>query len=373
MSARAIFAASYSEARSKSLAAARASGAQLAHYHHPGAQGPQGEALYLDAATLGDPGAPNVMVIGCGTHGIEGYAAPRRKARGCSMAAQTHSGGHGRGAAARTQSLGLRPRTARHRGKCRSQPDFADHTKPYPANPGYAELHAGITPECWDEASISGVFSALDAFATAAANKRFRMPTTAGSIRIRTGCSSAASARNGRTGHFATRCARTRATRGARGIIDLHTGIGAFLDHVFLCFHQPGSPAYERARAWWGERAVNRQGSTHKALAHYSGLLVDAFQAELPQAETTAVVIEFGTRTRVEMQRATISLSWLRRYEVHARRARAKCAPTMWKPLSERAAMARGRARAVARVHRPGGGRYRVVTPAQARRSACSG
>jgi hypothetical protein len=92
----------------------------------------------------------------------------------------------------------------------------------------------------------------------------------------------------------------------------LHTGIGPFLDHVFLCFHPASSAAYERARRWWGERAVNRQGSTHKALAVYKGLLVDAFQAELRNAETTAVVIEFGTRTRAEMQRANLALRWLR-------------------------------------------------------------
>jgi len=95
-------------------------------------------------------------------------------------------------------------------------------------------------------------------------------------------------------------------------LIDLHTGIGPYLDHVFLCFHQPGSPAFERARDWWGERAVNRQGSTHKALAVYNGLLIDAFQAELSNAETTAIVIEFGTRSRADMQRANVALRWLR-------------------------------------------------------------
>ena len=32
----------------------------------------------------------------------------------------------------------------------------------------------------------------------------------------------------------------------------------------------------------------------------------------MPNAETTAVVIEFGTRSRQEMQRANMALRWLR-------------------------------------------------------------
>lgn len=319
MSERAIFAASYSEARSKFLAAARASGAQLAHYHHPGAQGPQGEALYLDVATLGDPGAPNVMVIGCGTHGIEGYAGSaaqsawmldggaKRIPEGTALVLlHAHNPwGFAHGQRVTEENVDLNR-------------NFVDHTKPYPANPGYAELHAGITPESWDEASISGVFSVLDAFRSSRGEQAFSDAFNGGQYSHPDGLFF-----GGQRAQWANRAfrnaVRTHAGHARRaGIIDLHTGIGEFLDHVFLCFHQPASPAYERARAWWGERAVNRQGSTHKALAHYSGLLVDAFQAELPQAETTAVVIEFGTRTRVEMQRATISLSWLRRYEAHA-------------------------------------------------------
>ena len=60
-------------------------------------------------------------------------------------------------------------------------------------------------------------------------------------------------------------------------MIDFHTGIGPSLGHIFLGFHAPDSAAYARARAWWGERAVNREGVNHKAVAHYKGLLVDAF------------------------------------------------------------------------------------------------
>ena len=50
---------------------------------------------------------------------------------------------------------------------------------------------------------------------------------------------------------------------------------------------------------------------THKAVARYQGLLVDAFVAMLPEAETTAVVVEFGTLPRPRMQRASMAARWL--------------------------------------------------------------
>jgi len=319
MSDRSIFAASYSEARSRFLDAARVSGAQLAHYPQAGERGPQGEALYLDVATLGDPGAPNVMVIGCGTHGIEGYTGS------AAQSAWMLDGGAKRIPAGTALVLlhAHNPWGFAHGQRVTEENvdlnrNFVDHTKPYPANPGYGELHAGLLPEDWDEASVRGVFAALDAFRNSRGEQAFSDAFNGGQYSHPDGLFF-----GGHRAQWANtafrKAVRTHVGHARRaGIIDLHTGIGSFLDHVFLCFHEPGSPAYERARAWWGERAVNRQGSTHKALAHYSGLLVDAFQAELPQAETTAVVVEFGTRTRAEMQRATISLAWLRRYGARA-------------------------------------------------------
>ena len=310
-----IFSTTYSEARRRFIDAARASGAQLVHYPHPGARGPDGEPLFLDVATLGRPDAPNVMVIGSGTHGIEGYAGS------AAQSAWMTAGGAKR----------IPPGTAlvllhAHNpwGFAYAQRvteenvdlnrNFVDHAEPYPANPGYAKLHPRISPEDWDEASIRGVFAALDAYREHCGEQAFSDALNGGQYSHPDGLFFGGHRAQWANAAF-RRAVRTHAGHARRAaIIDLHTGIGPYLDHVFLCFHEPASPAYQRARAWWGERAVNRQGSTHKALAHYSGLLIDAFQAELPQAETTAIVVEFGTRTRVQMQRAGISLLWLRRH-----------------------------------------------------------
>lgn len=309
----AAFSATYVEARGKFLDAARAAGAQLSHYPHPSARGPQGEGLFLDVAVLGRPDAPNAMLVGCGTHGIEGYSG---------SAAQTAwmLGGGARRIGPDTALVFLHahnPWGFAHGERVTEENvdlnrNFVDHTKPYPENPGYAVLHPGISPARWDEDAVRGVFAALESFREKNGEQAFSDAYNGGQYSHPDGVFFGGRRAQWANGAFREAVRRHAGHARRAGLIDLHTGIGPYLDHVFLCFHAPGSPAYERARTWWGERAVNRQGSTHKALAVYKGLLVDAFQAELGNAETTAVVIEFGTRSRQDMQRANMSLLWLR-------------------------------------------------------------
>jgi len=309
------FSSNYVEAREKFIRAALGAGARLAHYRHPDATGPAGEALYLDVATLGPPAATNMMAVGSGTHGIEGYPG---------SAAQT--AWLRRGDASRLPPdtavvflHGHNPWGFAHRQRVTEENvdlnrNFVDHEAPYPDNPGYDELHPMITPTQWDEQTIPSVFAALESFRERVGEKAFSDAYNGGQYSAPDGVFFGGHRPQWANLAFRAAVRQHLGHAGRSALIDLHTGIGPWLDHVFLCFHSPGSPPYERARRWWGERAVNRQGSTHKALASYRGLLVDAFQAELSDTETTAVVIEFGTLSRAEMQRANMSLPWLRKH-----------------------------------------------------------
>jgi hypothetical protein len=190
--------------------------------------------------------------------------------------------------------------------------NFVDHGAPYPANPGYAKLHPILTPETWDERSVAAIFEGLDAFRAGVGEQAFSDAYNGGQYEFPDGVFYGGQRPQWSNGAFHAALRDHVSGASAAALIDLHTGIGGWCEHVFLCFHPEGSPARERARAWWGERAVNRQGSTHKAVAVYQGLLADAFVHALPGVQTTAVVIEFGTRSRVEMQKANLSLRWLR-------------------------------------------------------------
>ncbi len=307
------FSENYADARAKFVDAARAAGAALTHHRHPAARGPEGEELFFDVAVMGRPDAPKVLVVGCGTHGIEGYSG---------SAAQTAwmRAGAAKSVPADTAVVffhahnpwGFAHRTRVTEDNVDFNRNFVDFSVPRPGNPGYAEVHPNIAPANWDDATVAGIFRWLDEYRTRVGEQAFSDAYNGGQYSHGDGIFYGGAREQWANGVLSG-AIRTHAGHAKQAaIIDLHTGIGPFLGHIFLCFHPPGSPGYERARHWWGERAVNREGVTHKAVASYKGLVVDAFSAALPQAETTAVVIEFGTRDRREMQRANMAGRWLR-------------------------------------------------------------
>lgn len=307
------FSASYAEARAKFVDAARGAGATVYEYRHPTLKGPDGEALCLDVAVAGPEDAERMLVAGSGTHGIEGYSG---------SAAQTAwlAGGGARRLPKRTAMVlfhAHNPWGFAHKARGTEENvdlnrNFLDHNAPYPANPGYADVHTIVTPAEWNDASVAGIFRGLDAYRQKVGEKAFSTAFNGGQYSHADGIYFGG--RREQWANWAFRAALAKHVAHARhaAIIDLHTGIGPWREHIYLCFHPEGSAARERARAWWGERAVNLAGVTHKALADYQGVLIDAFEAMLPKAEVTSIVVEFGTLKREEVQRANMAGRWLR-------------------------------------------------------------
>lgn len=305
------FSDSYAEARRKFVEAARRAGAKLASYKHPSERGPGGEALYLDVSVLGPGDAARVFVVGSGTHGIEGYS----------------------GSAAQRAWLRSRPRLPKNTAvaffhahnpwgfahKTRTTEEnvdlnrnFIDFARPLPANPGYLELHPLIATQRWDDEAIEEIFRRLDAYRERVGEKAFSDAFNGGQYShpdgIFYGGARPQWANSALRAAVETHLGRAHSV----AFLDLHTGIGPWCEHVYLCFHPEGSPARERARAWWGERAVNLQGVTHDKLATCNGTIIDAFSEMLPGAEVTSIVIEFGTLARRDMQRASLAQRWMR-------------------------------------------------------------
>jgi len=299
------FSGSYDEARGKFLEAARAAGAALAHYPHPA-----GENLHLDVAVLGARAAPRMLVIGSGTHGIEGFPGSAvqtawLRSPGALPSGTTLAFFHAH------NPWGFKRCTRVTEDNVDLNRNFVDFAAP-PANPGYDEVHPNITPESWDEASIAATFRWLDGYRERVGEKAFSTAFNGGQYAHADGIFYGGARAQWSNAAFleATRAHAGHARQVA--LVDLHTGIGPYGEHVYVGFSVPGTPMWERLRAWWGERAVNGQGITHKALADYRGILTDAFTAALPQAEVTTAVDEFGTRPRAEMQRASMAQRWMR-------------------------------------------------------------
>ena len=305
------FSDSYAEARRKFVEAARRAGAKLASYKHPSERGPGGEALYLDVSVLGPGDATRVFVVGSGTHGIEGYsgsAAQRAWLRGRprlpknTAVAFFHA----------QNPWGFAHKTRTTEENVDLNRNFIDFAEPLPANPGYLELHPLIATQRWEEEAIEEIFRRLDAYRERVGEKAFSDAFNGGQYSHPDGIFYGGA--RPQWANSALRAAvETHLGRAQRvAFLDLHTGIGPWCEHVYLCFHPEGSPARARARAWWGERAVNLQGVTHAKLATYNGTIIDAFAGMLPGAEVTSVVIEYGTLPRREMQRASLAQRWMR-------------------------------------------------------------
>ncbi len=305
------FSDSYAEARKKFVDAARRAGAKLASYQHPDQRGPGGEALYLDVSVLGPGDASKVFIVGSGTHGIEGYpgsAAQRAWLRGRPRlpkdTAVVFLHAH--------NPWGFAHKTRVTEENVDLNRNFIDFSRPLPKNRGYEDLHPAIAIRDWNEEAIAGVFAGLDAYRGKVGEKAFSDAFNGGQYTREDGIFYGGTRPQWSNDAFRA-AVETHVGRARKvAFMDLHTGIGPWCEHIYLCFHPEGSPARERARAWWGERAVNLQGVTHKKLATYNGTIIGAVTEMLPSAEVTCVVVVFGTRPRHEMQRASMAQRWMR-------------------------------------------------------------
>lgn len=306
------FSENYTEARDKFLKSAQRINASLSSIKHPDQTGPNNEQLFLDTAWIGEKKAKNVLVVGCGTHGIEGYSG---------SAAQTNWMNHfAPGNLDKDTALlflhAHNPWGFAHALRFTEENvdlnrNFVDFSKPLPKNEGYVAVHNLIDHEKWEDSKLEETFESVSKLREEIGEQAFSDAFNGGQYTHSNGIFY-----GGVREQWSNKAFRRAIRENLNGvnnaaIIDFHSGIGPERGHVFLCFHEPSTPAYERARAWWGERAVNREGVTHKAVAKYQGLLVDAFVDMLPGRDTTAVVVEFGTLPRPAMQRASMAARWL--------------------------------------------------------------
>ena len=160
------FADTYTQARTKFLAAVDKGGARLLSSHTNPAKGPDGEACTTDVAWIGPEDAGKLLILVSGTHGIEGYAgsgchvawlaerwfersAPKDTAVLLIHAINPHGFAWGRRGNEDNVDLNR---------------NFIDHAKARPANPDYELIARHIDPTEWAEPSLSEHNAAIASF-----------------------------------------------------------------------------------------------------------------------------------------------------------------------------------------------------------------
>ncbi len=309
------FASSYEAARERFRAAATTAGATLSeHRNEDAGRGPAGEILACDVARLGLPGAGRVLFVLSGVHGKEGYAGsavqcawlasegPRRIGAGCAVVLVHAINPWGFAYGSRTTE-----------GNVDLNRNFIDFGLPAPANPDYDALHPVFHTADPAPQSLDRAIAALEAARGWMGPKAFANAMGRGQYTHPDGLMYGGTAPT--WSNRTLRAVFAEHVAGARlaGMVDLHTGIGDYGTTVFLCFDPPGSAGWNRARAWWGERAID--GSTlpadHKVLADYGGTTLDAFAEAAGAAKGIAIAVEFGTLGRLAMRRALLVDRWL--------------------------------------------------------------
>lgn len=308
--AESAFASDYHEARGAFLGASKAAGARLQHHACP-ARGPRGEALHLDAAWLGEPGAPKVLMVLSGTHGIEGF---------CGSGFQVHWLRAGLHRALPTDTAVLFVHAVNPYGFAwlrRVNEDnvdlnrnYLDWSQPPPDNPGYREIAGAILPARLDGPEAAEAEAVLAryrqqvgelAFFRAMASGQFIDPK--GLFYGGSGPTWSNRTLHGVMGEFLGHATDVTC-------IDFHTGLGPYGYGDLISDHEPGTGGAQRVRQFWGDGvSESRKGQTLPLVA--DGPTHFGVTRALAHARVTFGTLEFGTYARDSGRAALRADNWL--------------------------------------------------------------
>lgn len=290
MKAAEIFSADYFEARAKFRDAATVCDATLVAYRHPDAKGPKGEDLFIDVAVLGPNDAANALIVISGTHGVEGYAG---------SAIQTGW--------LRTQGAPLRDMRlvfihalnpfgfAWNRRVTEDNVDlnrnFVDRSAALPLNPDYDLLAEAIAPASLDDDALESASRALRNYAKEFGAFAMQETISKGQYTRADGVYYGGTREQWSAGMLRQILGEHLGASRRAAVIDIHTGLGAYGDAELISEDEPASPAYQRARAWWGESvASTRSGDSLSAQVY--GSLDSAMPGFIGSAETTMICLD---------------------------------------------------------------------------------
>jgi len=306
------FSANYFEARQKFLDAARAAGADVEHFRNPHT-GQQGEALFNDVALLGPGNANTILVLSSATHGVEGFTG---------SAIQTGLLREGFGELPPDTGLlfihGINPYGFAHLRRVNEDNvdlnrNFRDYTKPYPANPGYDALAYAISPASFSMWSNARSTMRLFWYGLKNGSDALKQAVSAGQYNHQQGLFYGGKKETWSNKTIRAIAAKYLGSAKHAVIIDFHTGLGPYGNAEVIMNEPEQSPAYRRAVTWWGDR-VRNSVSGNSVSIHLEATLKLGFSTMLPDAEITAVSLEFGTVEPKQVFLALRAENWLHHY-----------------------------------------------------------
>ena len=307
------FAQSYAEGRAKFLQAAEAHDLAVERHVHPGVRGYEDEVLSMDCARLGPAQPDRLLILSSGTHGVEGFCGS-----GAQAALLHDEDFRSRARASGATALfvhAVNPYGFSHWGRTNEDNvdlnrNFRDHARPHPPNPGYAGVHPLLVSDAWPpaparEAEIARYIAERGQFA-------FQQAVSGGQYEYPEGLFFGGSAPSWSNMTIREVLRAFRASVRRVLWIDFHTGLGPCGHGEIIQSGRDDDAELARATGVWGSEVKSIYKGTSVS-ARLDGLLAFAAYDELPQAEYTGCVIEYGTLPVMEVLQALRAENWLRR------------------------------------------------------------
>lgn len=289
------FSPDYATARHRLVAACAARQWTVESHRHP-LRGPDGGPLSMDVVRVGPAKARRRLALFAGTHGVEGYF-------GAAVIHALIADGHldllpPDLAVVMVQGLNpwgfawTRRVTEDNIDLNRNWIDFA---APRPAPGDYAAIAEALLPENLEPGTLAISDAQLRRFARSHGVAALQAAITRGQYHFPDGLYFG--------GHGPT-WSRRRLSEIARAhlagaeeviAIDCHTGLGDHGSSESITIAAPGSPAFQRAVALFGED-VKSTLTGDSVSAHLSGSLDEGMAALVAPAQLTFIALEVGTR-----------------------------------------------------------------------------
>jgi hypothetical protein len=302
------FADTYRQARALFLDAANDAGAALSSFRHPAATDPDGEPLYADLARIGSPDATRVLLCVSGTHGIEGYT-------GSACQVDLLRSGATRPDTAVVALHALNPFGFAHRRRVNEDNvdlnrNFVDHADP-PGNDRYPKLHDALVPADWSGPSRDAADARIVRLATEWGGREVQGAITNGQWTHPDGLFYGGTAPV--WSHRLLRTVATAELRGHRRIayIDLHTGLGPWGNGEPIFRGGTGPDVLSRARTWYGDALTVSEDGTSSSTPINGNTARAIAESTVDGQALTAITLEFGTLSGLEVLDALRADNWL--------------------------------------------------------------
>jgi hypothetical protein len=331
-----MFPADYRASRNAFFDACRQAGGKMESHEHP-LRGADGDVVATDVASFGAASASQVLMIVCGTHGVEGLCGSGMQLgllqRGfCNRIPPqarivfVHAlNPHG--------FLELR-RT--NEDNVDLNRNFIDHSCAYPDDAAYAEVHPMLVPADWDGSARREADARIEEFVRIRGASALQAAISRGQYTFSDGLFYGGRAPSWSNGLWRRLLQKYAAQAQSLAVVDFHSGLGRRGACELISGATANSQEQRLANTWFGDGIVfPGLTSTAPAAAGYMG---SSLVETLPEVASALVVAEIGTVSFDQILLALRADNWL-----HARGQRSSKQWRKIKALMEESFVGRDR------------------------------